>query len=290
MADRHAAGARRRPAGRRHLWADVRRARHHLRRHAGGELRARRLHDAGHVRRLLSGDRLRRARVPRPLCRPDRRRRARRADRVRGRLAAAPLPDRAGHRRARGDGRGGRPLRPDHPHARHRAGARQRRAHPVRLAAGVGADAAVAPVVGGRRDPAQPGAHRRLRPRHPVHRSALSFPGAHHARQGAARRRRQPDRGRLCRRRRRPLSPLRLRARRRHHRGGGRPDRQHAVVPALYRLRLRHRHVCRRRAGRARQHPRRVLGRADHRRRAADVDARSCPISCRTPRSSSCSC
>src|SRR5262249_28847565 len=65
-----------------------------------------------------------------------------------------------------------------------------------------------------------------------------------------------------------------LRAGRGHHRGGGRADRQHAIVPALYRLRLRHRHVRRRRAGRARQHPRRVLGRADHRRRAADVDAR----------------
>ena len=36
-----------------------------------------------------------------PYAGSDRRRRARRADRVRRRLAAAPLPDRAGHRRTR---------------------------------------------------------------------------------------------------------------------------------------------------------------------------------------------
>ena len=50
------------PAGRRHVWPDVRRARHYLRRDEGREFRAWRLHDARHVRGVLSRHRLRRIR------------------------------------------------------------------------------------------------------------------------------------------------------------------------------------------------------------------------------------
>ena len=60
-------------------------------------------------------------------------------------------PDRAGDGRARGVGRGRRPLRPDHPDARHRARAAEWRPHPVRLDPALGADAALARVVGSRR-------------------------------------------------------------------------------------------------------------------------------------------
>src|SRR5499427_9544731 len=45
-----------------------------------------------------------------------------------------------------------------------------------------------------------------------------------------------------------------------------------AIVPALYRVRFRDRHVRRRGARRSRQYPRRLLGRARDRRRAANVD------------------
>src|SRR5262249_34641275 len=51
-----------------------------------------------------------------------------------------------------------------------------------------------------------------------------------------------------------------------------RADCEHAIVPALHRLRLRHHHVCGRGAGRHGQHPRRLLGRTHHRAGAADVD------------------
>ena len=68
--------------------------------------------------------------------------------------------------------------------------------------------------------------------------------------QGAARRRGQSDRRGLRRHRCRPLARDRLRARGRDHGRGRRADRQLAVIPALHRLRLRHRHVRRRRARR----------------------------------------
>ena len=70
--------------------------------------------------------------------------------------------DRAGHRRARDVGGSRRPLRADHPHARHRAGAGEWRPDPVRLDAGLGADAAVAQILGDRADLPQSGAHDRL--------------------------------------------------------------------------------------------------------------------------------
>src|SRR5256885_1353100 len=68
----------------------------------------------------------------------------------------------------------------------------------------------------------------------------------------------------------RPLHPVRAR-----HRGyGGRRRARFDLVSvsALCRLRLRHHHVCRRRARRHGQHPGRVLGRPDDRHGAADVD------------------
>ena len=192
--------------------------RHHLRRDARRELRAWRFHDARHVCGVLPGDGLRHARVPRAVCRPDRRRAARRPDRLRDRLAAAQVPDRTGHRRARHLGGSRRPLRADHPDARHRAGAGERRPDPVRLDADLGADAAVARVLGDRTDLPQPGAHRRLHHRGRLRDRALPVPDAHQPRQGAARRRRQSDRRGLRRRRRRPRAPHRVRPRRRHHR------------------------------------------------------------------------
>src|SRR5205085_10841030 len=57
----------------------------------------------------------------------------------------------------------------------------------------------------------------------------------------------------------------------RDHGSRGGLIRDVAILPALHRLRLRHRDVCRRRARRHGLDPRRVLGRPDHRAGAADV-------------------
>ena len=192
-----------------------------------------------------------------------------------GRRAAAPLPDRARHRRARGLGRGGRPLRPDHPHARHLAGAAERRADPVRLAAGLRADAAVAPSPG---------------------RSATIL--LQQGRTVAFVDRRRLSRSCSTCSWRAPRLGKALRAAADNPTAatyvGIDVDRAHrlafglgvgitavagglmastSVVRALHRLRLRHHHVLGRRAGRHGQHPRRVLGRAHRRLRAAVLGA-----------------
>jgi branched-chain amino acid transport system permease protein len=73
-----------------------------------------------------------------------------RADRVRDWLAAAQVPHLARHRRSRHLGRSRRALRADHPHARHRAGAGERRPDPVRIDAALGTDAALARILGDR--------------------------------------------------------------------------------------------------------------------------------------------
>src|SRR5262249_55045285 len=62
------------------------------------------------------------------------------------------------------------------------------------------------------------------------------------------------------------------RHRHRHHRDRRRSGRHLQSVPTLHRARLRHHHVRGRGAGRHGQHPRRLLGRHDHRPRATALD------------------
>ena len=75
-----------------------------------------------------------------------------------------------------------------------------------------------------------------------------------------------------------------------HHRDRRRPGRHLLSVPALCRSRVRHHHVCRRRARRIGQHRRRVLGRHHHRTWCSSSPRSCCRRSCRTRRSSSSSC
>ena len=94
------------------------------------------------------------------------------------------------------------------------------------------------------------------------HRRAGAADRAHAARQVAARRRRQSRSRDLHGHRRRPRAPHRLCARRRRHGDRRRPARHQLSVPSLCRARIRHRHVCRRGAGRHGQHHRRRSGAA----------------------------
>ena len=81
-------------------------------------------------------------------------------------------------------------------------------------------------------------------------------------------------RGDLHGHRRRPRASHRLRRRRRQSpRIAGGLVATYLPVPALHRARLRHDHVCRRGARRHGQRARRLLGRPDHRPRAAALDA-----------------
>src|SRR5882757_6381104 len=274
---RLSAGLGRRAADRRGLRPDVRRARADLRRHAGDQFRPGRFHDARDVRGVLSVHLVRHSGCIRQHHRAVRRHPARRPRARAVRLSHPSHLDlarlRHAHRRARRRGS----LRPAHSHARHRAGAAERRADRVRLGAGLDPHPAVEFGLGAWSVLRHKHLHQQgARPGRAVlagdDDAADTADHAFAARQVAAGRGRQSHRGDLYGHRRRPRASRRLRARHRHHGDRGRAARHQQSVSPLRRHRLRHRHVCRRRARRHGQHHRRVLGRHDDRPGAADVD------------------
>ena len=180
----------------------------------------------------------------------------------------SPLPDFARNRHQRRRNRRRRPLRAAHSHPRRRARPAERRPHPVWLHASIGAHA---------RCPRAPGKSRcfMMRTRRcsstrqgPSLASCRSWSrprciGSSIARgsEDAARGGRQRFGRNLHGHRRRSRLPHRIWHRHRHHRYRRWPGRHLQSVPALYRSRLRHHHVCGRGARRHGQHSRRVLGR-----------------------------
>ena len=214
--------------GRQRLCPDVRRPRHHLRRDAGDQFRPGRFPDARHVRRVLSGDRSRAFGVFRAQCRADRRGVSRRADRVRVRLAGAPLylsraSPAPGAARSAGRGR----LRPDPDDAGDLADPAEWRADRLRLDPDRHPHATVAVFVGDRRGAAEPGALRQLCGRGGSRGGGVSVPRPHRLGKGLRAAADNTPGGALHGHRRRPGAPHRLEPRGRHHRGRRRPRRQH---------------------------------------------------------------